>query len=354
MLAFSSTEFDHHERVQFCHDPDSGLYAIIAIHSTALGPAAGGCRIWPYARESDAVDDALRLSRGMTYKNAMAGLPLGGGKAVIIGDARTDKLPALLQAFGDAVNKFGGDYITAEDVGMSLNDMELIATRTPFVAGRSKQRNKAGGDPSPVTAYGVYQGITAALMTTGHISDPEDLSGIRVAVQGVGSVGYHLCKRLQTAGATVLVSDINTQRLNNACYLLGAQPVAPEGVLFEDVDVLAPCALGAVINSDTVPRIRAAIVAGAANNQLADIKAGDALAERGILYAPDYVINAGGIINVAYEYLDLGDETAAKQKTEEIGPRFQKIFLESRKTRIPTHRIADSMAREHIASAQKN
>jgi len=345
MSPFDNREFNGHELVVFNHDESTSLRAIIAVHSTALGPAAGGCRMWPYTSTAAAVTDALRLSRGMSYKNAMAGLPFGGGKAVIVGDPRR-KSPALFEAFGRFVDSLGGRYITAEDVGTTTADMESVAKHTHFVAGLNRRAGEAGGDPSPKTALGVFLGIKAAVRFRLARTSVE---GVRVAVQGAGGVGYHLCKLLAHEGARVLVADVRAEAAQRVRDELGANVVAPESVLTEEVDVLAPCALGAVLNERTIPAIRAPIVAGAANNQLARDTDGAALQSAGILYAPDYVINAGGIISVAREYLGGSTEAQVVSEIEGIPARLTEIFERARRESRPTNVIADQLARERIS-----
>ncbi|MBT8115260.1 MAG: leucine dehydrogenase, partial [Arenicella sp.] len=289
MFSFSKPIFDDHEFVSFTEDSTSGLRAIIAVHNSNLGPAVGGCRMYPYASDNDALIDVLRLSRGMTYKSALAGLPMGGGKAVIIGDPHTEKTPALLEAMGRFVDQQQGKYITAEDSGTSVADLKIMGGQTKYVSGVNEAQ-RFGGDPSPMTAYGVFCGIRAAL----HYKNGSDsLEGISVAVQGAGSVGRYLIKLLKEHGAEVLVADVNEANLTEA-LTLGAIKTDTGKILTADVDVFAPCAMGAVLNSDTIPLLRAPIVAGAANNQLAQHENGVMLLKRGTLYAPDFVINAGG------------------------------------------------------------
>src|SRR5210317_226105 len=318
MTVFSNPGFDNHERVLFCRDEATGLCAIIAIHSTALGPAAGGTRLWTYASDDDALYDVLRLSQGMSYKNAMAGLKFGGGKAVIMKMPGFDGSDALFERFGEFVDTLGGDYITAEDVGMSEEIMATIARKTRHVSGLPLQSGKAGGDPSPKTAYGLCCGIRSAVKVG---LGREGLDGVRVAVQGVGNVGYHLCKLLHAAGATLLVSDLDETRVDRVCGEFGAERVSSAEILHADADVLAPCALGAVLHEESIPRIRARIIAGGANNQLRSPEDGQRLADAGILYAPDYVINAGGIINVACEYFGDVDDAGVTDLVAQIGPR---------------------------------
>lgn len=348
MAVFSDPAFDNHERVLFCRDEPTGLFAIIAIHSTALGPAAGGCRLWNYADDAAALHDVLRLSQGMSYKNAMAELKFGGGKAVIIKTADFNGSEALYERFGSFVESLGGDYITAEDVGMTMDIMQMISRSTGFVTGLPPESGQAGGDPSPKTAFGVYCGIEAAVQAK---LGRDDLQGLRVAVQGAGHVGYYLCKRLQAAGASLVVSDIDAKRVQRVCDEFGAVPSAPEDILFADVDVIAPCALGAILDQNTIPRIHASIIAGGANNQLRTAADGQRLTDAGILYAPDYVINGGGIINVACEYYGDVDDDGVMELVARIGPRLAAIFDEAIETGEPTNVIADRQARKRIADA---
>ena len=348
MSVFSNPAFDNHERVLFCRDEPTGLCAIIAIHSTALGPAAGGTRLWTYASDDEALYDVLRLSQGMSYKNAMAGLKFGGGKAVIMKTPDFEASDALFERFGEFVDTLGGDYVTAEDVGMSVEIMEMIARRTRHVSGLPLQSGKAGGDPSPKTAYGIYCGIQAAAQAR---LGRDDLEGLRVAVQGVGHVGYYLCKLLHDAGATLLVSDLDEARVERVCGEFSAERTGSAEILSADVDVLAPCALGAILHEESIPAIRARIIAGGANNQLRTREDGQRLADAGILYAPDYVINAGGIINVACEYFGDVDDAGVMDLVSQIGPRLAEIFEEAARTGEPTNVIADRKARKIIADA---
>jgi leucine dehydrogenase len=341
---FEAREFDAHELVIFGHDAPTGLKAIVAIHSTTLGPAAGGCRMWPYASQAEAVADVLRLSRGMSYKNAMAGLPFGGGKAVIIGDSRTVKTPELLAAFGRMVDSLRGRYVTAEDVGTTTADMAHVARATRYVAGLGRAPGVAGGDPAPKTALGVFLGLKAAVKFR---LGRDDLAGLTVAVQGVGGVGYHLCGLLAAAGARLKVADVLPTAVARVCDEFGAAPVAPVRVLEEEADVLAPCALGAILNARTIARLRAPVIAGAANNQLAQAQDGEALRAAGVLYAPDYVINAGGIISVAREYYG-GTEAQVIEDIHGIPARLTEIFERARRESRPTSEIADRMARERL------
>ncbi|MEO0997981.1 MAG: Glu/Leu/Phe/Val dehydrogenase dimerization domain-containing protein [Pseudomonadota bacterium] len=348
MSLFRNTAFDAHERVVFCHDDASGLNAIIAIHSTALGPAAGGCRVWAYPDEQAAVTDALRLSRGMSYKNAMAGLSLGGGKAVVLKPRDAALSEAMLVAFGDVVESLRGDYITAEDVGMSVAAMSTIASRTRHVAGLPTAGEAAGGDPSPKTAYGVLVGLKAAVA---HRVGRDSLNGLSVAVQGVGNVGFHLCRYLHEAGCRLFVADIDPDRAERCRAEFGATIAGLDDILFQAVDIVAPCALGAVLDEESIPKIQAAIVGGAANNQLATDGDGENLRERGILYCPDYVINAGGIISVALEYEGGSTDEAVMRRIDGIGERLRDVFRRAERDGAPTNRVADDMARQIIAAA---
>ncbi|MFK8054067.1 MAG: Leu/Phe/Val dehydrogenase [Woeseiaceae bacterium] len=345
MGVFDNAAFDQHERVVHCSDPVSGLQAIIAVHSTALGPAGGGCRFWQYADGTAALTDALRLSRGMSFKNAMAGLDMGGGKAVIMAPEDRHLSDELLLAFGSFVDSLDGDYITAEDVGMTVGAMQTVAKRTRHVAGLPPEAGQAGGDPSPKTADGVFAGIKAAVQ---HVHERDSLDGLHVAVQGVGNVGYHLCKSLAQAGARLTIADINEARVRMVCEELGAEAVGLGDILFTEADVVAPCALGAVINRENIQRLRTKIIAGAANNQLATDEDGQRLFDAGIIYAPDYVINAGGIINVASEYEGGVSDASVNERVQEIGPRLLKIFEQSKYELRPTNAIADAMAMQLI------
>ena len=350
LSVFDNPAFDDHERVLFCRDPATGLSAIIAIHSTALGPAAGGTRQWSYASDEDAIYDVLRLSQGMSYKNAMAGLRFGGGKAVIIKGDDFSPDDALYARFGEFVDTLNGDYITAEDVGMTPEIMQTIATRTRHVTGLPVSGGKAGGDPSPKTAHGVVCGIEAAVR---HRLERDDLDGLEIAVQGVGNVGYHLCKELSAAGARLSVADIDGDRVQRVCDEFGARRVELDEVLYLDVDVVAPCALGAVLTRDSIPKLRAKVVAGGANNQLETAEDGQRLTDAGILYAPDYVINGGGIINVACEYYGDVDDAGVMALVEKIGPRLTGIFEEADERGEPTNVVADAQARRLIEAGLK-
>lgn len=344
MAVFSMQDFDGHEQVVFASDPESGLKAIIAVHDTARGPALGGCRMWNYASEDLAVRDVLRLSRGMTYKNALADLPFGGGKSVIIGDSRAHKTPELMAAMGRAVDRLAGRYIIAEDVGTSVEDMAIVHGVTRHVAGL----RDGSGDPSPATARGVFMGIRAAV---DHRLRRNSLDGLRVNVQGLGHVGWDLCRQLAGEGARLAVSDIRRDTVERAVETFGATPVDAEQIFDVEADVFAPCALGAVIDDSTLPRLRVAVVAGSANNQLAESRHGAELARRGILYAPDFVINAGGVINISYEFGRDGkgyDRAAAFAHVDRIHDTLLTIFQRADAEGIPTNIAADRIAEERF------
>lgn len=345
MGVFEMPEFDRHEEVLFHHDALTGLNAIVAIHSTVLGPAAGGCRMWAYASSSEAVTDVLRLSRGMSYKNAMAGLAFGGGKAVIIADPKRPKTPELFEAYGRCVDSFGGRYITAEDVGTTTTDMESVARQTRYVSGLSRHAGGVGGDPGPKTAVGVYLGLKAAAKFRLGRADLQDL---KVAVQGLGGVGNHLCRLLAADGARLYVADVRAAATERAADEWGAVPVAAQDILHQDVEIFAPCALGAILNAQSIPRLRAKVVAGAANNQLALDRDGLTLHAAGVLYAPDYVINAGGIINVFHEYYGVSSEAQVHAAIAGIPARLTDIFERSRRENRPTNAVADELARARI------
>lgn len=338
MSVFSAPSFDRHEQVVFHEDAQSGLRAIIAVHNSRLGPAVGGCRMYPYRNDDAALDDVLRLSRGMTYKSALAGLPLGGGKAVIIGDPHTEKSRELLLAMGRFVDSLGGRYVTAEDSGTTVADMRVMAESTRHVSGLACQQ-RFGGDPSPYTAYGVYCGIRAALR---YQRGTDALKGLRIAIQGVGSVGRHLAERFLRQGADVIVADMNPDNLRQA-ERLGARVADCDKILAVRADVLVPCAMGAVLDESSVPRIKADIVAGAANNQLKNPQNADHLRNSGVLYAPDFVINAGGIIDVFYQQRGQSSEQSEKH-VERIGEVLTTIFRRADEENCSTHRIAETMA----------
>ncbi|MGH2683797.1 MAG: Glu/Leu/Phe/Val family dehydrogenase [Actinomycetota bacterium] len=330
---------DEYEEVVFFHDPPTGLRAIVAIHSTALGPALGGTRFYPFASEEEALRDVLRLSRGMTYKAAAAGLDLGGGKAVIIGDPQRDKTEELLRAYGRFIDSLGGRYITAEDVGTAREDMDVLRRETGWVTGVSK-RLGGSGDPSPVTAWGVFQGFRACIEEG---LQTQSFDGLRVVVQGVGKVGFHLAKHLVEAGAKVTVADVDVDAVGRAVRDLGVETTEPEKCHAIECDVFAPCAMGGMIRDDTIPNLKCRIVAGSANNQLERPEHGDILGNQGILYAPDFVINAGGLINVSDE-LQGYDRERAMARVEGIYRTLREVFRLARTEGISTRQAAERMA----------
>jgi len=344
MPVFSHAENFNHEQVVFCRKDEVGLKAIIAIHDTTLGPALGGCRFYDYASEADALRDVLRLSRGMTYKASCAGLNLGGGKAVIIGNPRTDKSEGLLRAFGQFVDSLGGRYITAEDSGTSVADMDLIRQESSHVCGVSKFAG-GSGDPSPVTAWGVFHGVRAAV---DEVYGSPDLAGRRVAVQGVGNVGMHLVRYLHEVGARTVVTDVDDERLQQCASEFGSEVVGLDAIYDADVDVFAPCAMGAILNSNTIPRLKAKVVAGGANNQLDELQThGKMLQDRGILYAPDYVINAGGLINVYAEIKHMPREKALRD-AESIFHTLKRIFRLAKERGITEAQASNLVAEDRI------
>jgi leucine dehydrogenase len=334
-----------HEQVVFCHEPSCGYKGIIAIHDTTLGPALGGTRFWNYSSDAEALTDVLRLSQGMTYKAAVAGLNLGGGKSVIIGDPRTMRREMIFRAHGRFVESLGGRYITAEDVGTSVADMDYANMETDHVTGLSG----TSGDPSPVTAFGVFRGIKAAA----HAKYGSDsLSGKTVAVQGLGHVGYYLCEHLHDDGAKLIVTDIDQERVKRVVSEFGAEAVAPDAIYSVDADIYAPSALGATINDETIPMLKVDIVAGAANNVLGEARHGDELHRRGILYAPDYVINGGGLINVYGELKGWSREQSIR-KAGEIYDTLVRLFDLAEAEGIPTYLAADRIAQERVESVAK-
>ncbi|PQJ20754.1 Glu/Leu/Phe/Val dehydrogenase [Tenacibaculum sp. SG-28] len=346
---FGQLSFDNHEQIVFCNDEDTGLKAIIGIHNTTLGPALGGTRMWQYKSEWEAVNDVLRLSRGMTYKSAITGLNLGGGKAVIIGDAKTQKNDKLMRRFGEFVNSLSGKYITAEDVGMETRDMDIIREVTPHVTGIS-EANGGAGNPSPITAYGVYMGMKAAAK---YKFGTDNLDGKKVLVQGVGHVGETLVKHISDEGAQVILNDINEERLQELSKKYNANVVLGNDIYGLDIDIYAPCALGATLNDETIKQLQAKVVAGAANNQLAnEIKHGKLLQEKGIAYAPDFLINAGGIINVYAELVGY-DKKECIKRTENIYNTTLDIFTMAEKENITTHRAAFNIAQSRIDKRKK-
>ena len=347
-MIFETLAQTGHEEVVFCHNKDAGLKAIIAIHNSVLGPALGGLRMWNYATEQDALNDVLRLSRGMTYKAAVSGLNLGGGKAVIIGDPSQDKSEALFRAFGRFVNSLNGRYITAEDVGIDVNDMEFVYKETPFVTG-VHQVHGGSGDPSPFTAYGTLQGLMAALQVK---FGNEDVGKYAYAVQGVGHVGMEFVKLLRERGAKVFVTDINKDLVQRAVDDHGAEAVAPDQIYDVDAQVYSPCALGGTVNENTLPRLKCQVICGAANNQLANEEIGDEVNRRGILYAPDYAVNAGGLMNVSLE-IDGYNRERAMRMLRTIYFNLGRIFEIAQRDNIPTYKAADRMAEERIAAIGK-
>lgn len=348
-MLFNHPEFDNHEHLSFFCDAETGLKAIVAIHNTSRGPALGGCRMFPYANDEEALRDVLRLSRGMTYKSALANLDLGGGKSVIIGDPRQHKTEALLEAMGRHLESLGGRYIGAEDSGTSVPDLKIMGRHTQHVAGITDHiafnGKPSNGDPSPTTAYGTFVGLQAAVR---HKLGRGDLTGLKVAVQGLGNVGFRLAQHLKEAGAELWVTDIHQDNLQRAVDELGATAVAPEEILTLPVDVLAPCAMGAILNDRSIPAIKAAVIAGAANNLLDRPEHDAALKERGILYAPDFAINAGGIIDVFYERSGATPQTV-RQHVETIGDTLTEIFRRSDESGTPTGAIANQLAEERFS-----
>jgi leucine dehydrogenase len=341
-------DFDAHEEVHFVTDEECGLKAIIAVHSTHLGPAGGGARFWHYAKDDDALTDALRLSRGMSYKNAMAGLPLGGGKAVIVADASRTKSPDLLHAFGRAVDGLGGRYVTAEDVGMNVADMVEVARSTKYVAGLPNSGSDVGGDPGPHTSLGVFLGIKAAVKRA---LGKDSLSGLHIAMQGAGSVATGVALHACAEGAKLSIADVDEVKARKLAGATNGNVVSPEEILILESDVVSPNALGAILTEESIAALKTPIVAGGANNQLATPDDGQRLHARGILYAPDYVINAGGIINVCTEFLGDGDASLVRQRIEGIPVRLEEIWAESQATGRNPAAVADAMAQRLIGRA---
>jgi leucine dehydrogenase len=337
-----SPSYDDHQQVVFVDDVDTGLHAIIAIHNTNLGPAVGGCRMFPYASNADALEDVLRLSRGMTYKSALAGLPMGGGKAVIIGDPATQKTPEMLTKMGKFIDSLNGQYISAEDSGTSVSDLRVMSRETDYVLGINQQQ-EFGGDPSPLTAHGIFCGIRAAAQ---YKFGRASLNGARIAIQGVGAVGRHLSKELIAAGAEVFVADINQSNVR-AAQDLGAHRVAVDDIVGFDADVFAPCAMGAIINDVSIAKLSASIVAGGANNQLAVPQHGEMLRKRGVLYAPDFVINAGGIIEICRQYQN-SSIIECNHQIEKIGATLTKIFELSAEQQVCTSVVAEQIAEQRF------
>ena len=341
-------DFDDHEVVQFVADPVSGLKAIIAIHSTHRGPGAGGMRFWHYPQPEMALTDALRLSRAMSFKNAMADLPAGGGKAVVLAPADKTKTPAMFAALGRAIERLGGTYVTAEDVGITVADLVEVAQHTRHVSGLPADAGAAGGDPGPHTAYGIFLGVKAAVR---RVLGKEALEGVHIAIQGTGSVGGGLARLAAAEGARLTLADLDASRAAALAADLGAATVAATDVMTIEADVFSPCALGAVLTEQSIPQLRAPIVAGGANNQLARHEDGDRLLERGILYAPDYVINAGGIINVVLEYFHRASANEVRSRIEAIPQRLDAIWQESERSGRNPADVADAMAKKLIGRA---
>ncbi len=341
-------DFDAHEEVHFVTDEKSGLKAIIALHSTHLGPAGGGVRFWHYAKDDDALTDALRLSRGMSYKNAMAGLPLGGGKSVILANSSRTKTPELLHAFGKAVEGICGRYVTAEDVGINVADMIEIARSTKFVAGLPNSAGDVGGDPGPHTSLGVFLGIKAAVRRA---LGKDSLSNLHIAMQGAGSVATGVALHACAEGAKLTIADVDRAKAQKLADATGGKVAGAEEILALEADVVSPNALGAILTADSIAALKTPIVAGGANNQLATPEDGERLHARGILYSPDYVINAGGIINVCTEYLGDGDASLVRQRIEGIPVRLEQIWTESEKSGRDPAAVADAMAQRLIGRA---
>ena len=350
MTVFESMDTRGHEQVVYCNDKDTGLKAIIAVHNTTIGPALGGCRMWDYKTEEDALKDVLRLSRGMSYKAAIAGLNLGGGKAVIIGNSKIDKNEILFRSFGRFVEGLSGRYITAEDVGTSVKDMEWVRMETRYVTGISRALG-GSGDPAPVTALGTFSGIKATVKKQ---LGKESLSGLKIGVQGVGHVGYHLCRYLSGDGAELYVNDIDKIALKRVVDEFGGSVINSGEIYEADLDIYAPCALGATLNDETIPKLKCSIVAGAANNQLKkEERHAKMLQDRGILYAPDYAINAGGLINVANEIEGYNRERAFTQAKEGIYDTLMKIYQQSEDDDVTTHMAASKVAKKRISDVSK-
>ncbi|TAH43617.1 MAG: Glu/Leu/Phe/Val dehydrogenase [Gammaproteobacteria bacterium] len=347
-MIFETLATTGHEEVVFCHNKDAGLKAIIAIHNTVLGPSLGGLRMWPYKSEQEAIDDVLRLSRGMTYKNAVAGLNLGGGKAVIIGDPARDKSEALFRAFGRFVNSLNGRYITAEDVGIDVNDMEWVFRETSFVTG-VHQVHGGSGDPSPFTAFGAMQGLLATLHAC---YGNEDVGKYRYAVQGAGHVGMEFIKLLREHDAKVYVTDINKELVQRAVDEYGCTAVGLDEIYDTDADVYSPCALGGTVNEQTLKRLKCKVICGAANNQLANNQIGDEVSRRGIFYAPDYAVNAGGVMNISLE-IDGYNRERAMRMMRTIYHNVSRIFEIAKRDGIPTYLAADRLAEERISTIGK-
>jgi leucine dehydrogenase len=349
MSVFSHTEFDHHEQVMFCHDASVDMFGIIAIHSTALGPAAGGCRMYPYISVDDALTDVLRLSKGMSYKNAMAGLPLGGGKCVIIADPTRPDKEDLLREFSKHVQALGGRYWTAIDVGVSTKDADILAENCDYIFARASQYPE-GFDPSLFTALGGFAGIRAV---AAHVWKRMDLKGLRVAIQGLGATGQVLSRQLYEAGAQLFVADIREDTIQYIVENYGATSVEPSRIHAQEVDVFAPCAMGAVINDETLPEIKAKAICGVANNQLAEPRHGEALRQRGIAYVPDYVVNAGGIMGAGAMIYSKPTIEESRQRALGLYDTILDLLSKADAENRPSSDVADEMARARIAAGRK-
>jgi leucine dehydrogenase len=343
--------FNEYEQVVFCNDPSTGLKAIISMHSTVLGPAVGGCRMWNYTSEQEALNDVLRLSRGMTYKNSISGLNWGGGKAVIIGDPKAAKNPEMLKRFGEYVTRLSGNYITAKDVGIGAEDLRNIKKGTKHILGIDGEPGSSG-DPSPATAWGVYHGMKASAK---HAFGTNSLKGLKVALQGLGSVSYYMLEHLAADGAELIGCDIDQACIDRAMKKYKIEIVKPESIYDVACDIFAPCALGATINSETLPRIKAKVIAGAANNQLATESDGVQVMRRGMTYAPDYAINAGGVMNIYHERAEGGGYNKARafDHVSQIGQTIEKILARSAADKMPSHQVADRMAEERVIKARR-
>jgi leucine dehydrogenase len=348
MSVFDHPEFANHEQIIFVSDREAGLRAIIAMHDRTLGPAIGGTRLYPYESERDALADVLRLSKGMTYKNALAGLPFGGGKSVIIADP-SEKTPELLRAFARAVDGLAGQYWTGEDVNVGSADVETLASVTPYLLGRTRGETRSG-DPSPFTAGGCFSAMKASLR---HVFSSNDLRGRRVAIQGVGSVGYQLARLVAGEGGSLVVSDVRSEATARVAEDFGAEVVDHEAIYDQESDVFSPCGMGGTIGDDTIPRLRCKIVCGAANNQLATPSAGRRLLDRAIAYAPDYVVNAGGILNAAGDFFGRYDVEEVWKRVNAIGDTVSNILERADRDHRPTHEVADEMAEARLAAARQ-
>lgn len=349
-MVFENIRQDDFEQIVYCNDNRTGLRAIIAMHSTVLGPAVGGCRMWKYGNEAEALNDVLRLSKGMTYKASISGLNWGGGKAVIIGDSKTDKKPEMLERFGEYVNRLGGHYVTAKDVGIGSDDLRVVKRKTEHVLGIDGEEGSSG-DPSPATAFGVYHGMKASAQ---HAYGTSSLKGLKIALQGLGSVAYYLLGYLSEEGAQLVGCDIDQAVIDRASKKYPIEIVKPEAIYDVPCDIFAPCALGASINSQTLPRINAKVIAGAANNQLATAADGEEVLRRGMVYAPDYAINAGGLINIYYEGAAEGgyNKSRAFEHVARIGKTITEVLERAKAEKLPTHLIADRMAEERVKKAR--